>query len=49
MTYDVTDSSGNDAVQLSRIVNVVSGNSPLLTLIGTSPIFIEVGDTYVDL
>jgi len=48
VTYNVTDSNLNSAIQVSRIVDVVAGNEPVITINGTSPIFIELGDTYID-
>ena len=49
VTYDVTDSSGNAAVQITRTVNVVDTTPPVITLIGANPQTIEVGSSYVEL
>jgi len=45
-TYDVTDSSGNAAVQLTRTINVSDTGTPVITLIGNSSITLQKGDTY---
>ena len=52
--YDVSDSAGNDAVQVTRIVNVVDDISqdttpPTITLNGDSPQIITLGETYSEL
>ena len=49
VTYDVTDSSGNPASQVTRIVDVVDTQAPIITLVGASPQIIEVGDPYTEL
>ena len=49
VTYDVTDSSGNDAVQVTRTVDVVDTTVPVITLVGANPQTIEVGSAYVEL
>ena len=48
VTFDVTDSNGNDAVQVTRTVNVEDTGSPVITLTGEADVTIEVGSTYVD-
>ncbi|KHO54919.1 MAG: hypothetical protein QT10_C0009G0001, partial [archaeon GW2011_AR19] len=48
VTYDVDDSSGNNAVQVTRIVNVVDTTAPIITLVGSSSIDVEVFTPYVD-
>ena len=52
VTYDVTDSSGNPAPQVTRTVNVISSGvdttPPVITLLGVTPINIVLGSTYVD-
>ena len=35
LTYDYTDSNGNDAVQVTRTVNVVDTTNPVITLNGS--------------
>jgi hypothetical protein len=49
VTYDVTDSSGNDAIQVTRTVDVVDTTIPVITLTGADPQTIEVGSPYVEL
>ena len=34
MTYNVTDSSGNDATEVTRTVNVTDTTAPVITLVG---------------
>ena len=48
VTYDVSDSSGNAAVQVTRIVNVVDTTSPVITLLGNAIETLEVGTLYND-
>jgi hypothetical protein len=48
VTYDVTDSSGNPAIQATRTVNVVDTGAPAITLLGSDPVFVEVGSAYVE-
>ena len=47
--YDSTDTSGNNAIQVIRTVNVVDTTSPIITLNGTNPQTIEFGDGYTEL
>ena len=49
VTYDVTDSSGNAATQVTRTVDVVDTTAPVITLVGANPQTIEVGSPYVEL
>ena len=49
MTYNVTDSSGNDATEVTRTVNVTDTTVPVITLNGDAQITVEVGTTYTDL
>ena len=49
VTYDVTDSSGNAAIQVTRTVDVVDTTVPVITLVGADPQMIEVGGVYVEL
>ena len=46
--YNVSDASGNAAVELIRTVNVVDTTLPVITLLGDNPATIEVGETYTD-
>ena len=48
VTYDVNDSSGNNATRAVRTVNVVDTTVPIITLNGSDPVTIEVGTTYND-
>ena len=47
--YDSTDASGNNATQVNRTVNVVNSLPPVITLNGTNPQIIELGDGYTEL
>ncbi|MFC1697124.1 immunoglobulin-like domain-containing protein [Nanoarchaeota archaeon] len=49
VTYDVTDANSNDAVQVTRTINVVAANVPVITLTGSNPQTIEVGTPYSEL
>ena len=49
ITYDVTDSDGNSAVQVTRTVTVVDTTAPIITLNGDTITTVEVGNTYTDL
>lgn len=48
MTYDVTDTSLNPATQVTRTVNVITGNTPLITLTGSGVVIHEVNTPYFD-
>ena len=48
VTYNVTDSSDNAAVEVSRTVNVVASEAPVITVLGSDPVTLEEGDTYED-
>jgi cadherin-like protein/surface protein with Ig-like domain/K319-like protein/FG-GAP repeat protein/PKD domain-containing protein/VCBS repeat protein len=48
VAYDVTDSSGNAADQITRTVNVVDTTVPVISLIGTSPVTVEINSAYAD-
>ncbi|SDE23050.1 protein of unknown function [Pricia antarctica] len=45
ITYNVTDEAGNDAVQVTRTVEVVDTIAPVITLTGAS-VTMEVGEEY---
>ena len=47
--YDSTDSEDNDAIQVTRTVNVVDTTPPVITLTGDNPQSIELGDGYTEL
>ena len=49
VTYNVSDSSGNDATEVTRTVNVTDTTAPVITLVGDTQITVEVGSTYTDL
>ncbi|MEN8147579.1 MAG: immunoglobulin-like domain-containing protein [Campylobacterota bacterium] len=50
VTYDVNDSAGNPAVQVSRTVNVVADTTaPVIVLIGANPQEIVLNSAYVEL
>ena len=49
VTNDVTDSSGNVATQITRTVDVVDTTIPTMTLVGSTPVVVEVGSSYVEL
>lgn len=48
ITYNVSDSAGNPAIEVTRTVNVVDMTAPVITLLGNNPITHEVGATYND-
>ncbi len=49
LAYNVSDAAGNAAVQVTRTVNVVSDTvAPVITLIGDSPMSVNVGSTFSD-
>ncbi len=48
ITYNVSDSSGNKAEQVTRIVNVVDTTNPVITLTGDAYILVETGNNYSD-
>ena len=44
----MTDVNGNIATQVTRIVNVVTGDIPVVTLTGSDPVTVEVNTSYPD-
>ena len=48
VTYTVTDSEGNAAAPVTRIVNVADTTAPVITLVGSTPIDVEAGTVYID-
>jgi Zinc carboxypeptidase/Domain of unknown function (DUF5011)/GEVED domain/Secretion system C-terminal sorting domain/Fibronectin type III domain len=47
ITYNVSDAAGNPATQVTRTVNVIPDTTPpVISLVGTSSINLNVGDTY---
>ncbi|PNQ72866.1 hyalin, partial [Hanstruepera neustonica] len=49
VTYDVADASGNNAVQVTRTVNVVDTTVPTITLNGSATVTVEACGTYNEL
>ncbi len=49
ITYNATDASGNAATEVTRTVNVVDTTVPVITLTGSTPQIIELGDGYTEL
>ncbi len=49
VTYNVSDSAGNPAVEVTRTVDVVDTTAPAITLVGANPQVIEAGSPYVEL
>ncbi|SEM14274.1 protein of unknown function [Aquimarina amphilecti] len=47
ITYSVSDSSGN-TTEVTRTVNVVDNTSPVITLEGTNPFLVNVGNVFND-
>jgi hypothetical protein len=48
VTYDVSDTAGNPATQVTRSVTVADTTAPTITMTGTSPVTVEAGSTYID-
>ena len=48
VTYNVADSNGNQATEVTRKVTVVDTTGPVITLKGESEVTIEVGSEYTD-
>ncbi|MCP4255409.1 MAG: DUF5011 domain-containing protein [Candidatus Scalindua sp.] len=48
VTYNVTDSSGNVAAEVTRTVDVVDTTLPIITMSGSSPVTVEIGSSYTD-
>lgn len=48
ITYDVSDSGGNPAIQQTRTVNVNDFTNPVITLVGTTPTYANLGTSYTD-
>ncbi len=43
-----TDANSNAAIQVIRTVDVVDTTAPVITLLGSDPVTVEVGTTYTD-
>ncbi len=48
ITYNVSDTAGNAAVPVTRTVNVADTVKPVITLVGTTPVVVQVAGTYTD-
>jgi hypothetical protein len=48
ITYSATDLAGNAAISVTRTINVVDVQAPVITLNGSNPTNIYVGSTYTD-
>ena len=48
ITYDVSDSTGNNATQIIRTINVVDTTAPVIVLNGNNPETHEAGTIYTD-
>ena len=48
VTYNVADAAENDAVEVTRTVNVVDTTPPIITIIGANPIDVSFGTVYAD-
>ena len=48
VTYNASDSAGNNALQVTRTVNVADNNAPVITLNGPASITINVGGSFTD-
>jgi len=48
LTYNVRDNSGNNAIPVTRTVNVIDQTSPVIALIGANPLTIAQGSTFSD-
>ena len=49
VTYNVSDTAGNAATEVTRTVNVTDTTAPVITLVGDAEVTVEVGTTYTDL
>jgi len=50
ITYDCSDNAGNNASQVTRTVNVVSGDTvaPTITITGATPLNLNINEAYVE-
>ncbi len=48
LTFNAVDASGNEAIEVSRTVNVVDTTAPILTLIGDAEVELDFGDSWED-
>ena len=49
VTYNAVDTSGNNADEIIRTVNVTDQNIPVITLVGDDVIDLTIGDSYTEL
>jgi large repetitive protein len=49
VTYNISDASGNEALTVSRVVDVIDSTPPVITLLGDNPQLIECPSPYVEL
>ncbi|MGA0407823.1 MAG: immunoglobulin-like domain-containing protein, partial [Limisphaerales bacterium] len=48
LIYQAVDSSGNQAVSVKRLINVVDSTAPVITLFGQASLIHEAGTPYID-
>ena len=48
VTYTVSDSSGNEAVEVKRVVKVVDTTAPVITMLGSAAKTVEAKSVYID-
>ena len=48
VTYNVSDTAGNNAVEAVRVVNVVDDTKPVITRLGNAIVNLVIGDPYTD-
>ena len=48
ITYNATDVAGNPATPITRTVNVVDTTKPVITLVGSDTVTLEIHNTYTD-
>jgi large repetitive protein len=48
VTYNVTDASSNVAAEVTRTVNVVDTTAPVITLLGSALVIVNLNDPYTD-
>ena len=48
ITYDATDTAGNNAVSVVRTINVIDVSAPVITILGSNPVNINIGSSYTD-
>jgi hypothetical protein len=49
VTYDVSDTAGNAATQVTRTVNVVDQSPPIISILGSNPIIVPIDSVYDEL